>query len=212
MLLQIPSILKRLSGATSRLLQDSRSVNNREPLYQKQGKIPQAHRPVIEKTLDSWIRLGLIRKADSMFNTPLFCLQHPDGYRIVQDFRALNCKQHATPLKFKEVHETLHGMEMSKPKILSTLDLSDLAWQINVCQEQEAQTAFTVPGQGQFQWNHRSHRGTSLISPSAYHCVGGPPRSSGPYQPCHHLPPALGTPPQDASTCLVSHTKTWLDP
>ena len=128
-------------------------MNNREPFYQKQGKIPQAHRPIIEETLDLWIRLGLIRKADSMFNTPLFCLQHPDGYRIVQDFQALNRKQQASPLKFKEVHETLHVMETSKPKVFSTLDLSDLAWQMNLSQEQAAQTAFTVPGQGQFQWN-----------------------------------------------------------
>ena len=44
-------------------------------------------------------------------------------------------------------------MEASKPKVLATLDLSDLAWQMNLPQEQAAQTAFTVPGQGQFQWN-----------------------------------------------------------
>ena len=44
-------------------------------------------------------------------------------------------------------------METSKPKVFSTLDLSDLAWQMNLSQEQAAQTAFTVLGQGQFQWN-----------------------------------------------------------
>ena len=152
-LLQFPSVLQRPAGHHPRLPQDTRGVNYQEPLYQKQGKIPQAHRPVIEETLDSWIRLGLIRKADSMFNTPLFCLQHPDGYRIVQDFRALNRKQQATPIKFKEIHETLHDLETSKPKVFSTLDLSDLAWQMNLSQEQAAQTAFTVPGRGQFQWN-----------------------------------------------------------
>ena len=86
LLRQFPSVLKCSSKATSRLPQDSLSVNNQEPLHQKQGKIPQAHHPVIEEMLDSWIRLGLIPKANSMFNTPLFCLQHPDGYRIVQDF------------------------------------------------------------------------------------------------------------------------------
>ena len=72
------------------------------------------------------------------------------GYRIVQ---ALNKKQHVAPLKFKEVHGTLHGMERSKPKEFYTLDLSDLARQMNLSQEQAAQTSFTVRGQGQFQWN-----------------------------------------------------------
>ena len=86
LLLQFPSVLKRSSEATLRLSQDSRSNNNQEPFYQKQGKIPQAHCPVIEEMLDSWIRLGLIRKANSLFNTPLFCLQHSNGYWIVQDF------------------------------------------------------------------------------------------------------------------------------
>ena len=56
------------------------------------------------------------------------------------------------PLKFKEVHETLHGMETSKHKVFSTLDLSILAWQMNLPQEQAAKTSFMVPGQGQFQW------------------------------------------------------------
>ena len=83
LLLQFPTILKSSPKSTSQLPHDDRPVNKREPFEQKQGKIPQAHCPVIEETLDSWIRLGLIHKADSMFNTVLLRLQHPDGYRIV---------------------------------------------------------------------------------------------------------------------------------
>ena len=117
-------MLRTSASARRPTAYDDRSVNSREPFYQKQGKIPQAHQPIIEETLDSWICLGLIRKADSMFNTPMFCLQHPDGYRLIQDFRALNKKRQPLPLKFKKLHETLQGMETSKPKIFSTLDLS----------------------------------------------------------------------------------------
>lgn len=87
-----------------------------------------------------------------MFNTPLLCLQHPSGYRNVQDFRALNQKDHREPIKFKKVDETLLDIETSKPKIFSTLDLSNLVWQMNFLEEQAAHTAFTTPGQGQFQW------------------------------------------------------------
>lgn len=43
-------------------------------------------------------------------------------------------------------------IEVSKPKIFLPLDLSDLAWQMNLSQEQAVQTAFTIPGDGQFQW------------------------------------------------------------
>ena len=100
LLYQHRSILAR--GPPGPKMQDPRRLHLTEPLYQKQGKILLAHRPLIEETLDSWIRLGLVRKADSMFNTPLFCLQHPNGYRIVQDFRALNRKDHPEPIKFKK--------------------------------------------------------------------------------------------------------------
>ena len=113
-------------------MQDPRRLHLTKPLYQKQGKIPLAHRPLIEETLDSWIRLGLVRKADSMFNTPLFCLQHPNCDRIVQDFWALNRKDRPEPIRFKTVHETLLDIEVSKPKIFSTLDFSDLVWQMNL--------------------------------------------------------------------------------
>ena len=37
------------------------------------GKILQAHQPLIEDALDSWICLSLVRK-DSIFNMPLFCI------------------------------------------------------------------------------------------------------------------------------------------
>ena len=125
LLLQFLAVLKTSANSNSRLLYDDRTVSNQEPLYQKRGKIPQAHQPIIEETLDSWICLGLICKADSMFNTPLFCIQPLEGYPIVQDFRALNRKQHFVPLKFKKVHGTLQDIETSRPKIFSTLDLSD---------------------------------------------------------------------------------------
>ena len=63
---------------------DSRKIQLQEKRYQKEGKISLAHRPLIEESLDSWI---------PMFNTPLFCIQHPEGYWIVQDFCALNKKE-----------------------------------------------------------------------------------------------------------------------
>ena len=89
-----------------------------------------------------------------MFNSPLFCRQHPAGYRIVLDFWALNKKDQPEPIKFKKVHDSLMKFKTSKPKIFSSLDLSDHAWQMRLSQDQAAQTAFTIPGHCQFQWNH----------------------------------------------------------
>ena len=43
-------------------------------------------------------------------------------------------------------------IEKEQPRFFSTVDLSGLAWQMTLNQEQATTTAFTLPGQGQFQW------------------------------------------------------------
>ena len=54
-------------------------------------------------------------KADSMFNTPLFCLKHADGYQVVQDFWLLNEQRQQEPIKFKKTYETLAHIEKEQP-------------------------------------------------------------------------------------------------
>ena len=68
--------------------------------------------PVIEETLQQWVCLGLIRRANSLFNTPLFCLWHHNRYRVVQDFQPLNKTLPQEPIKFKEINETLAEIEL----------------------------------------------------------------------------------------------------
>lgn len=104
--------------------QDPQHSLHPEPIYGKQNKIPQAHLPVIEETSEQWIQLGLVRKADLMFNMPLFCLKHADSYRGVKDFRLLNRQRHQEAIKFKETYETLANIEKEQPRFFSTLDLS----------------------------------------------------------------------------------------
>ena len=199
-------------GSTGSRLQDPRRVHLAEPLYHKQGKIPLAHRPLIEENLDSWIRLGLVRKADSMFNTPLFCLQHPNGYRIVQDFRALNRKDHPEPLKFKKIHETLLDLETSKPRIFSTLDLRP-----RVANE-------PLRGAGGPYRLHHSRTGAIPVEPNPT----GHPRCSGRFssasritsrtsswpigthRPNHCLPSPLGRAQENLGSSFPNHAKEQL--
>ena len=54
-------------------------------------------------------------KADSMFNTPLFCLKHADGYQVVQDFWLLNEQRQQEPIKFKKTYKTLAHIEKEQP-------------------------------------------------------------------------------------------------
>jgi hypothetical protein len=123
-----------------------------EPHYQKQTKIPEAHRGIIEQQIQQWIALGLVRKADSLFNTPLICIQRPGGHMVVQDFRELNQKLDRQTLTFKSTEETLGPIEAERSQIFSTLDLSGPAWQLELTPQQQEVTAFSFPGWGQFQW------------------------------------------------------------
>ncbi len=63
-------------------------LKDNAPVYQKQFKISEAHQNCIEKSLDEWLKLGIVRCANSLYNSPIFCVQKTQGQglRVVQDF------------------------------------------------------------------------------------------------------------------------------
>ena len=69
---------------------------NDAPVYRKQYQIPEAHSDFIEETLQEWLKLGVVRRSQSMYNSPIFCVPKKvgKGLRIVQDFRELNEHSH----------------------------------------------------------------------------------------------------------------------
>jgi len=54
-------------------------LKNNEPVYRKQFKIPEAHQSFIEATLDEWQKLGVVKRANSLYNLPLFCVPKNKG-------------------------------------------------------------------------------------------------------------------------------------
>jgi hypothetical protein len=105
----------------------------------------------VEQQIQQWMSLGLVRRADSLFNIPLICVQRP-GHMVVQDFQELNQKLDRQTIPFKSTEETLGPIEREKSQIFSTLDLSGPAWQLRLTPQQQEITAFSFPGWGQFQW------------------------------------------------------------
>jgi mevalonate pyrophosphate decarboxylase len=69
-----------------------------DPVYVKQFPLKPDHQSFIEATLESWLKLGVVRRTRSLYNSPIFCVPKKTGQvlRIVQDFRALNTKQKST--------------------------------------------------------------------------------------------------------------------
>jgi hypothetical protein len=67
-------------------------LKTQDPVYRKQFKILEAHHQFIEQTLDEWLKLGVVKRSNSLYNSPIFCVpkKQGQGLGIVQDFRELN--------------------------------------------------------------------------------------------------------------------------
>ena len=105
-----------------------------EPIYRKQDKFPQAHLPGDPQSMDP---------AGS----------GPEGQLHVQHSVILPEARQWLPggTGFPVLQQILH-IEKEQPLFFFPLDLSGLAWQMTLNQEQATTTAFTLPGRGPFQW------------------------------------------------------------
>jgi len=139
-------------GRTKTLMHEI-SLKTDEPVYVKQFKIPDAHQEEVERHVTEWLKLGVIQPARSKYNSPIFAVMKKNGgVRLVQDFRALNAQSHIDKYSMKDISECIGEIGKANSTIFSTLDLTGGFWQMLLHPKSRPFTAFTVPGQGQFQW------------------------------------------------------------
>jgi len=129
-------------------------LKDNKPVYRKQFKIPEAHADFIEETVTEWLKLGVVRRSSSMYNSPIFCVPKKNGagLRIVQDFRELNNHSHIDKYSMKEINECIGDIGRAGSTIFSTLDLTSGFWQMPMHPQHAHLTAFTLPSKGQFEW------------------------------------------------------------
>ena len=107
----------------------------------------------VEKHVVEWLKLGVIEPARSKYNSPIFAVAKKNGgIRLVQDFRALNAETHIDKYCMRDITECIGEIGRSGSTIFSTLDLTAGFCQMLLETSSQTYTAFTVPGQGQFQW------------------------------------------------------------
>jgi hypothetical protein len=84
-------------------------LKENSPVYRKQFKIPEAHQQFIEQSLEEWLKLGVVKLANSLYNSPIFCVpkKQGQGLRVVQDFRELNNHLHIDKYSMKEITECI---------------------------------------------------------------------------------------------------------
>jgi hypothetical protein len=54
-------------------------LKNEDLVYRKQFKIPEAHHQFIENTLEEWLKLGVVRRSDLLYNSTIFCVPKKQG-------------------------------------------------------------------------------------------------------------------------------------
>ncbi len=129
-------------------------LKDNSPVYRKKFKIPEAHQPFIEQSLEEWLKLGVVKCASFLYNSPIFCVPKKlgQGLRVVQDFRELNNHSHIDKYSMKEITECIGDIGQANSTIFSTIDLSSGFWQMQLDKKSQPLTAFTIPGKGQSSW------------------------------------------------------------
>jgi len=100
-------------------------LKDNDPVYRKQFKIPEAHQNFIEQSLEEWLKLGVVKRSNSLYNSPIFCVPKKQGQGYIG---------------------------RANSTIFSTLDLTSGFWQMQLEDKSQQLTAFTIPGRGQFHW------------------------------------------------------------
>jgi hypothetical protein len=54
-------------------------LKNNYLAYHKQFKIPEDHQTFIEQTLEEWLKLGVIKRSNSVYNSPIYYIPKKQG-------------------------------------------------------------------------------------------------------------------------------------
>ena len=140
-------------GFTDTVVHDIK-LRDTEPVYTKQFPLAVDEYDLLRNNVRDWLKIGIIEPAQSLYNSPLFCVKKKEGQglRVVLDYRKLNAKTLPDRYSIRGVDECIREVGNSGSTIFSTLDLTAGFWQMKLNPEVRPYTAFTVPGMGQFQW------------------------------------------------------------
>ena len=102
-------------------------MKDEEPVFVKPFKPIYAHRKIIEEQLQQWLKDDIIRPSDSEFNSPIFLVPKRTGpddakrYRLVVDFRFLNCRCIGQLFPLPEINSILKSL--GDATVFSVIDL-----------------------------------------------------------------------------------------
>lgn len=133
------------------VLQHRIDVGTAQPIKQRHHFVSPAVLAILNAEVDSMLSRGIIEESKSAWSSPVLVFKKPDGKkRFCLDCRAVNkvTIKDAYPMPiiegiFASLHETVY---------ISSIDLKDAFWQVELEPSSRDKTAFTVPGRPLYQF------------------------------------------------------------
>ncbi len=99
----------------------------------------------IEQSLDEWLKLGVVKCPNTLYNSPIFCIlkKQGQGLQVVQDFHELNNHSHIYKYLIKEITEYIGDIRCENSTIFLMLDLTSGSWQMQLGEDSQPLTVFT---------------------------------------------------------------------
>lgn len=125
-------------------------MKTQEPTVKKQYPLPLASLQVIEKEVDSMLKLGVIEPAVSPYCAPVVLVGKKDGsVRFCVDYRDLNKVTVSDAEPIPDMDQLFS--HLAEKTYLTKIDLAKGYWQIPMEEDDKPKTAFATP-QGLFQF------------------------------------------------------------
>ena len=133
------------------VLQHHINTDNATPIRQQARRVPLPRRETVHNLLQDMLSKNIISPSQSPWASPIVLVAKKDGStRFCVDYRKLNTVTRKDAYPLPRVDDSLDTLTGSK--WFSTLDLRSGYWQVEVCPEHRAKTAFTTQ-EGLFEFN-----------------------------------------------------------
>lgn len=139
-----PSFVTKGLGRTQ-LLQHRIDVGETKPIKQRHYPLSPAVQHLVDQEIDRMLSLGVIEESNSGWSSPIVLVKRANGKpRLCLDSRKLNAvtKPDAYPLPKIDGHLG----RLANTKYISSIDLKDAFWQIELDADSREKTAFSIPG------------------------------------------------------------------
>jgi len=138
-------------------------LSNEQPFKERHRRVPPHLVEEVRNHLSELLNLGVIRKSESPFASPIVLVRKKDkSLRVCIDYRKLNSRTIRDSYSLPRIEETLDALHGAS--WFSSLDLRSGYYQLEMAEEDRHKTAFTVGSLGFWEFNRMPFGLTNAVA------------------------------------------------